>query len=76
VIFLGCPCRANAARPLCLRTDQPLSFSHSVVCLTLCNPMDRSLKQYPGKGRGYLRKGVAIWKGHDLLQKGVWSALG
>ena len=44
--FLGCPCRANAARPLCLRTDQPLlSFSHSVVCLTLCNPMDRSLER-------------------------------
>lgn len=61
VTFLGCPCRAKAARLLCLRTDQPLlSFSHSVVRLTLCDPMDRSIKQYTGKGRGYPRKGVAI----------------
>ena len=84
VTFLGCPCRAKTARPLCLHTDQPLlSFSRSVECLTLCDPVDRSIKQYPGKGRGYLRKGVAIWKGRGLLwarqglsRKGPWALWG
>lgn len=80
VTFLGCPCRAEAARLLCLRTDQPLlSFSHSVVCLTLCNPRDRSIKQYTGKGHGYLRKGVAILRGVACSRKGcslLWARLG